>query len=139
MVIIVSLRLFVYLVTYLIVESLNDVIVHRNDDALQLKNLTSFDRNFSFQINVQAFTSSFLFSFLICSISKVFFSYSTYFRAYSLSPLSRSQTTIFFKNLNVPPPQLFRFLSFSPSGLSICSLICTKTVCTYFPSPGTLL
>lgn len=111
MVIIVSLRLFVYLVTYLIVESLNDVIVHRNDDALQLKNLTSFDRNFSFQINVQAFTSSFLFSFLICSISEVFFSYSTDFRAYSLSPLSRSQTTIFFKNLNVPPPQFILLLS----------------------------
>lgn len=33
----------------------------------------------------------------------------------------------------------FRFLSFSPSGLSICSLICAKTVCTSFPSPGTLL
>lgn len=107
MVIIVSLRLFVYLVTYLIVESLNDVIVHRNDDALQLKNLTSFDRNFSFQINVQAFTSSFLFSFLICSIS----AYSTDFRANSLSPLSRSQTTIFFKNLNVPPPQFILLLS----------------------------
>lgn len=107
MVIIVSLRLFVYLVTYLIVESLNDVIVHRNDDALQLKNLTSFNRNFSFQINVQAFT----FSFLICSISEVFFSYSTDFRAYSLSPLSRSQTTIFFKNLYVPPPQFILLLS----------------------------
>lgn len=125
-----------------ILLSLIEISLFKSSTSLTNLSEGSFDLPLDF--NLHTFTSRFLFSFLICSSCKVFFSHSTDFKAHSLSLIlklsfcSEILTSRFFS--------FFVEFLVTESSFSLFSFRCFNvfsnwptTRCTYFPTPGTLL